>query len=94
MAVRAPQYGKSRALPIGPNPAAAQGLRVKPFANIFALLEGLGAISLHKTEADAKAALEAELERRRKRRQPSSEGGEPALARPRANQPHEAETER
>jgi hypothetical protein len=56
--VRAPQYGKVT------NPEAAKGLRVRPFANIFALVEGLGVISLHKTEADAKTALEGEIERR------------------------------
>jgi len=58
--MRAPQYG----LPRGPNPAIAKGLHVAPFANIFALVENLGAISLHRTEADAKTALEAELKRR------------------------------
>jgi len=49
----------------GPNPAASKGLRVSPFANIFALVDGLGVTTLHRTEADAKKALEAELERRR-----------------------------
>ena len=44
-------------LPVGPNPAAKKGLRVEPFANIFALVEGLGVISLHKTREEAAAAL-------------------------------------
>lgn len=62
MAVRAPQYGR---MPPGPNPAIAKGLRVAPFANIFALTETLGVISLHRTEAEANEALRSELERRR-----------------------------
>jgi hypothetical protein len=62
--MRAPQYGKVR-MPVGPNPMASAGLRVAPFANIFALVEGLGCISLHRTEAEAKTALEGEIERRR-----------------------------
>jgi hypothetical protein len=63
--MRAPQFGKVRdRMPEGPNPAAKLGLRVSPFANIFALVEGLGVISLHQKEADAKAALEGEIERR------------------------------
>jgi hypothetical protein len=65
--MRAPQFGKVRdPMPPGPNPEALKGLRVKPFANIFALVEGLGVISLHKTETDAKAALEGEIERRQR----------------------------
>jgi hypothetical protein len=94
--MRAPQYGKNREkMPVGPNPAIAKGPRVAPFANIFALVESLGVISLHKTEADAKTALEAELERRRQlRKTPSGEGGEPALARPQANEAHDAKAER
>ena len=67
--MRAPQLGKvkpSLAEKLGPNPEAALGLRVKPFANIFALVEGLGAVSLHQTEADAKTALAGEIERRRR----------------------------
>ena len=51
-----------------PNLAAAKGLRVEPWANIFALVDGLGVISPYRTEAEAKAALEIELERRRKLR--------------------------
>ena len=73
--MRAPQFGKVRdgnrriVTEIdGPNPEATKGLRVKPFANIFALVEGLGVISLHRTEAEAKTALEEWLERRRKLR--------------------------
>jgi hypothetical protein len=66
--MRAPQYRRvterKRILPIGPNPAGALGLRVKPFANIFALVESLGVVSLHLTEAEAKTALEDELARR------------------------------
>ena len=79
--MRAPQFGPGKVrppekrekrdifgtnVPPGPNPEAAKGLRVKPFANIFALVEGLGVISLHKTEPDAKAALEGEIERRQR----------------------------
>lgn len=66
--MRAPQYRRvterKREMPVGPNPEAAKGLRVKPFANIFALVEGLGVVSLHKCEADAQTALEDELKRR------------------------------
>jgi hypothetical protein len=53
-------------MPEGPNPEAAKGPRVKPFANVFALVEGLGVISLHRDEADANAALEGEIERRKR----------------------------
>jgi hypothetical protein len=78
--MRAPQFGPGKVrnpekrekrdifgtnVPPGPNPEAALGLRVKPFANIFALVEGLGVISLHQDEGGAKTALEVELERRR-----------------------------
>jgi hypothetical protein len=52
-------------LPPGPNPAAAKGLRVAPFAKIFALVDGLGCISLHRTEAEAQTALDQERQRRR-----------------------------
>jgi len=62
--MRAPQLGrvtkpKDHGLPPGPNPAASKGLRVEPFANIFALIEGLCVISLHPTQAEADAALAA-----------------------------------
>ena len=60
--MRAPQYGR---MPEGPNPALKKGLHVAPFAKIFALVDALGCISLHRSEAEAKAALEAELERRK-----------------------------
>lgn len=63
-APRADIFGKD--VPPGPNPEAERGLRVKPFANIFALVESLGVISLHQTEADAKTALEGEIERRKR----------------------------
>ena len=70
--MRAPQYRRVitgiRSKPIGPNPAATKGLRVEPWANIFALVDGLGVISPYRTEAEAKTALEVELERRRKLR--------------------------
>jgi hypothetical protein len=59
MSVRAPQYGRR-----GPNPAALKGPRVEPFGTGFALVEGLGVISLHRGETEAKTALEAYLERR------------------------------
>jgi hypothetical protein len=52
---------------IGPNPALKKGLRVAPFANIFALVDGLGAISLHRTEQEAAAALAAYLAERQHR---------------------------
>ena len=83
-------------MPEGPNPEATKGLRVKPFANIFALVESLGVVSLHKTEADAKTALEAELERRRQiRKSASGEGGEPGgLARSPADEAEDAKAER
>jgi hypothetical protein len=79
--MRAPQFGPGKVrtpekrdkwdifgtnVPPGPNPEGAKGLRVKPFANIFALVESLGVISLHQTEADAKTALEGEIERRQR----------------------------
>ena len=51
--MRAPQYRRVT----GPNPALKKGLRVEPFANIFAVVEGLGVISLHKTRQEADAAL-------------------------------------
>jgi hypothetical protein len=77
----------------GPNPEAALGLRVKPFANIFALVEGLGVISLHQTEADAKTALEGEIERRRQVNQRhSGEVNPPSPAE--ADEPHDAEADR
>ena len=67
--MRAPQFRRVTArMPVGPNPAIAKGLRVAPWANIFALVDGLGVIAPYQTEAEAKAALEAELERRRKLR--------------------------
>ena len=60
MSFRAPQYRRVitgiRSKPIGPNPAAAKGLRVEQWANIFALVDGLGVISPYRTEAEAKAA--------------------------------------
>jgi hypothetical protein len=91
--MRAPQYGKVR-MPVGPNPFAGAGLRVAPFANIFALVEGLGCISLHKTEADAKTALEGEIERRRRiNERHSGEGGNPASP-AQADEPHDAEADR
>lgn len=64
--MRAPQYRRvtERKTPVGPNPEAAKGLRVKPFANIFAVVEALGVVSLHRDEADAQTALEVELKRR------------------------------
>lgn len=69
--MRAPQYrkvGKKPDMPIGPNPALAKGLRVEPFAKIYALVDGLSCISLHKQEEEAQAALDVELERRRQSR--------------------------
>ena len=57
--MRAPQYRRvtERKMPVGPNPAIKKGLRVEPFANIFAVVEGLGVISLHRTREEADAAL-------------------------------------
>ena len=98
--MRAPQFGKVRdgnrriVTEIdGPNPEATKGLRVKPFANIFALVEGLGVISLHRTEADAKTALEGEIERRKRFNERSGEGVKPA-APAEAHEAHEAEADR
>lgn len=68
MSVRAPQYGRRQpkaAAPEGPNPAAAKGLRVEPFGAGFAVVEGLGVISLHRAETEAQTALERRLERRK-----------------------------
>lgn len=69
--MRAPQYRRvitgirsKPILPEGPNPAATAPLRVEPFGSIYALVEGLGVISLHRTPEEGKTALEAELERR------------------------------
>jgi hypothetical protein len=68
MAMRAPQYRRvterKRVLPVGPNPMASSGLRVAPWANIFALVDGLAALSAYRTEAEAQTALEHELKRR------------------------------
>ena len=59
------------------------------------LPDGYFFVGFFMVEADAKTALEAELERRRQlRKTPSGEGGEPALARPQANQAHDAKAER
>ena len=56
--MRAPQYRRvTERMPAGPNPAIKKGLRVEPFANIFAVVENLGVISLHKTREEADAAL-------------------------------------
>lgn len=85
--MRAPQYGKVREP--GPNPEAAKGLRVKPFANVFALVEGLGVISLHQTEAEAKTALEGEIERRKRFNERLSDA-KPASS----DEPNEAEADR
>lgn len=41
-------------------------LRVNSFGKVFALVEGLGVISLHRTRAEGKAALAAEGERRKR----------------------------
>ena len=94
--MRAPQYGKVRdgnrriGTEIdGPNPEATKGLRVKPFANVFALVEGLGVVSLHQTEADAKTALEGEIERRTQANKRLSERATCA-APPEAHEPHDA----
>ena len=102
--MRAPQFGPGKVRPSTkakqtarcaaaaeniPNPEAAKGLRVKPFANIFALVEGLGVVSLHKTEADAKTALEGEIERRTQANKRLSERATCA-APPEAHEPHDA----
>ena len=101
--MRAPQLGKVRPPTIArqtppraeaseknPNPEATKGLRVKPFANIFALVEGLGVVSLHRTEADAKTALEEALERRAKLSAELQRRAAPAEA----HEAHEAEADR
>jgi hypothetical protein len=101
--MRAPQFGKvwpstmakqtpPRAAAPEINPEAKLGLRVKPFANVFALVEGLGVISLHKTEAEAKTALEGEIERRHRFNERLPERVEPPS--PEAGEPHEAEPDR
>jgi hypothetical protein len=54
-------------LPEGPNPAASASIHVEPFVAVFAVVEGLGVISLHRTQEEAQAALAAELERREQR---------------------------
>lgn len=99
--MRAPQLGKVRDkrdyfgtnVPPGPNPEATKGLRVKPFANVFALVDGLGVISLHRDEADAKTALDEEIERRKRFNERSGEGVKPA-APAEAHEAHEAEADR
>ena len=55
---------KDAGLPPGPNPAATAPLRINPFGKAFALVEGLGVISLHRTRKEAKTALAAARERR------------------------------
>jgi hypothetical protein len=55
---------RAKTLPPGPNPAASAPLRVNPFGKIFALVEGLGVISLHRTRDEGEAAFAAEAERR------------------------------
>jgi hypothetical protein len=55
---------RSTGLPPGPNPAAQLPLRVNPFGKVFALVEGLGVISLHNTREEGEAALAVEVERR------------------------------
>jgi hypothetical protein len=49
------------------NPHRDDPLQVKPFGKIYALSEGLGVISLHRTKTDAEYALANETERRRLR---------------------------
>jgi hypothetical protein len=89
--MRAPQYGKVRQrMPEGPNPEAAKGLRVKPFAKIFALVEGLGVMSLHRTEADAQTALEQEQERRSNFNKGSGDRAAPAET----HEPQDAKADR
>jgi hypothetical protein len=78
--MRAPQYRRVTErkgpgerprydLPPGPNPALKKGLRVEPWANVFALVEGLSVLSLHPKREGAEAAL---LERA-KRHQPETD---------------------
>jgi hypothetical protein len=43
----------------GPNPHASDPLHVAPFGKVFALVEGLGVISTHRTREEAEAALKA-----------------------------------
>jgi hypothetical protein len=65
--MRAPQYRRvtgKNVMPVGPNPALKKGLHVTPWANIFALVDGLGVIMPYQTEAEAQTALEHELKRR------------------------------
>jgi hypothetical protein len=57
--MRAPQFGPGKVRDRMP-----EGLCVRPFANVFALVEGFAVVSLHRTQADAKTALEGEIERR------------------------------
>jgi hypothetical protein len=93
--MRAPQFGPGKVrpprvpekrdifgkdVPPGPNPEAERGLRVKPFANIFALVEGLGVVSLHQTERQAKTAREGEIARRLSFNKLSSDRRAPAEA--------------
>jgi hypothetical protein len=54
--------GDMRRVP-GPNPVLKKGLRVEPWANIFALVEGLSVLSLHPKREDAEAALLERAER-------------------------------
>lgn len=48
----------------GPNPHAGDPLHVAPFGKAWALVEGLGVISAHKTKDDADRAYIEEQHRR------------------------------
>jgi len=48
-------------MPPGPNPHAHDPMQVKPFGKIWAVVEGLGVISAHRTRAEADQALKARL---------------------------------
>jgi hypothetical protein len=52
--IRAPQFGK-----VKPKDYRLPGPRVEPWANVFAVVEGLGVVSVHQTRAEAETALAA-----------------------------------
>jgi hypothetical protein len=48
-------------MPPGPNPHRDDPMQVKPFGRIWAVVEGLGVISLHRTREEADEELKARL---------------------------------
>lgn len=51
-------------MPPGPNPHRDDPIHVASFGKVWAVVEGLGVISMHKERAEAEEALAAILKRR------------------------------